>query len=369
MERVLAELIRRGRSSADFVVISSTLAPELRSLVEWHRVPVPQRPFPLKFTVFFGFAALRLLRANAHVVHTLGAIVPSRATIASVHFCHAGYRDATGRLAPPELSLARRLNTALGRRLALAAERWCYRQGRTDILAAVSEGIVRELRTHFAHVRVELTPNGVDAERFFPDAVGGAEFRAELDVGSEEVVALFVGSDWERKGLAVAIAGLAQARALGVEGLSLWVVGSGRQDRFEAVARRHGVLTDVRFFGQRQDAERFYRAADLLVFPSQYEAFPLVALEAAASGLPQVASPVHGIEELIGRNGEAGLLVDATPATVGAALARLAGDSALRSRMAVEARQRALVYTWDRCVESVLTLYRSSRALPAEARA
>ena len=198
MERVLAELVRGGGSEIDFVVVSATLSQELRRLVEWRRVPVPRRPYPLKFVLFFVLAGLRLLRRDADLVHSVGAIVPNRVDVAAVHFCHAGFRVAEGALAPRDAPLLRRLNTSLVRLLSLGAERWTYRPGRCRVLAAVSRGTARELERHYPGVAVVVISNGVDCERFAPDPERRRQVRAAQSVGDEGVVALFVGGDWDR---------------------------------------------------------------------------------------------------------------------------------------------------------------------------
>ena len=87
------------------------------------------------------------------------------------------------------------------------------------------------------------------------------------------------------------------------------MVGAGDAARIEALAGRHGVAGRLRLLGRRADVERWYQAADLFVFPTAYEAFPLVGLEAAASALPLVATAVNGIEDLV-QDGDAGLLVE-----------------------------------------------------------
>jgi glycosyltransferase involved in cell wall biosynthesis len=357
MELVLAELILRINADYRVVVVASTLSPDLRPLVEWRRVRVPRRPFPLKFLVFALLAGWQLAREQVDLVHVTGAIVPNRANLATVHLCHAGFRDAVGMFTAPGTPFFRRLNTSVARRLALAAERWCYRRSRLRVLAAVSHGLARELECHYQQVPVVVTPNGVDMERFRPVASARTRRRREEGVCPDETLALFVGGDWDHKGLGIAIAGLARAKAQGVR-LRLWVVGAGDQDRYRRLAGRLGVECYVRFFGPRMDTERFYQAADLLVLPSLYETFSLVAHEAAASRIPLVATPVHGSQELIGDD-EAGLLVERTPEAVGDALARLGADTELRRRLGRVARRRASQYNWDRSVESVVALYHS----------
>ena len=81
MDRALAELIRRGSAEFEFVVFSATLAPELRPLVEWRAITVPRRPMPLRFTLFFLLAGLRLARERFDLVCTVGAIVPNRTDV------------------------------------------------------------------------------------------------------------------------------------------------------------------------------------------------------------------------------------------------------------------------------------------------
>jgi UDP-glucose:(heptosyl)LPS alpha-1,3-glucosyltransferase len=350
MERALFELVRRGSGRYRFVVLSNELDERLRPHVEWRRIVVPRRPMPLKLPLFAAVAGLRLRRLRPDLVHTIGAIVPNQADVATIQYCHAGAVTAAGALAPRSGSRLRRANTALTSVLSLIGERWCFRSPRLRRFAAVSHGVASELRRHYPEIDVTITPNGVDVDRYRPDADVRAAVRAEHGVRDDEVVALFVGGDWERKGLGVAVDALART----TEPVQLWVVGSGPRARFERRAAELGV--DVRFFGARPDTERFFQAADVFVLPTLYETFSLVAYEAAACALPVVAPRVHGVDELVGAD-EAGLLVKRDPISVAAALSLLARDPDLRRRLGREGRRRAAAYGWDCSADSVLTLY------------
>jgi UDP-glucose:(heptosyl)LPS alpha-1,3-glucosyltransferase len=360
MERALAQLVRRARGEVEFVVLSPTLADDLRRDVEWIRVRTPARPYVLRFLVFFLAAGLRLRTIDADIRHSEGAIVPNRVDVATVQFCHAGYVAATGRLAPPGAPLARRVNTALSRIVSILAERWSYRRDRLAAFAAASADIGRELAAHYPRVPVVVTPNGADTRRFRPDPRARARVRDACGASDADVIVLFVGGDWDRKGLGVAIAALAEAAPEAAE-LVLWVVGRGDEQRFKQQARDLGVLGRVRFFGFRDDTEQFFQAADIFVLPTLYEAHPLSPHEAAASGLPVVVTHVNGVTELVGDD-EAGILVERSPAAVGAALARLANDPALRERQATRARERGAAFTWRRGSDALLDLYRSLAA-------
>jgi glycosyltransferase involved in cell wall biosynthesis len=139
----------------------------------------------------------------------------------------------------------------------------------------------------------------------------------------------------------------------------LWVVGEGDRSRFEAVARRAGVSEAVRFHGSIPNTQDVYRAADMFVLPSLYEAFSLVTLEAASSALPIiVCEGVSGVAELIADT-DAGLIVPRQPQAFAAALVKLAVDHGQRVRMGESARRRALAFSWDNSANQVRALYRS----------
>ena len=354
MERAMAELIRRQADSFRFVVVAARLAPELRPLVwRWVRIPAPRRPAPLGFAVFYLLAGLRLVGMHPDLVHTLGAIVPNRCDLTSVHCCHAGLLEARRSWAPQGAPLLRRLHTGRVGLGSLAAERWSYRPGRVRQLAAVSEGLARELERHYPGATVAVTPNGVDSDRYHPSSAARAELRAENAVADNDVVVLFVGGDWHHKGLSLAT----EATAVAGEGtgirLHLWVVGTG-------VAAHVPVSSGgsrPTFFGPRPDAERYFAAADIFVLPSCYETFSLVAHEAAACGLPIVATRVSGVEDLIGTHEDAGILVERTAHSVSDALSRLIERPEIRAEMARRGRERAATFTWERSTGSVRALY------------
>jgi UDP-glucose:(heptosyl)LPS alpha-1,3-glucosyltransferase len=356
MERAFTELIKEAHQRYRFIVVAIDLEPALVQLVEWRRIRVPKRPFPLRFALFFLLARRRLRSIDVDVVHTLGAIVPGKADVATVQFCHAAFRAQTAHLPPAaQTSPARRVNRLIARKLALLAERWCYRKARVGVLAAVSNGVADEVRRHYSGPPVVLTPNGVDHRRFRRHPIARERERREFGVTPDDVVALFLGGDWARKGVDLAIEAIAEAKRLDVA-LRLWVVGTGDRKRFTALSTRLGVADRVTFFGPRVDTERFYRAADIFVLPTSYETFSLVAYEAAASELPVVAPPVSGIADLIGDD-EAGILVRRESGSIAAALVRLARDPDLRRSLGHAGRRRSAPYTWRRSVEGVLAAY------------
>jgi glycosyltransferase involved in cell wall biosynthesis len=359
MERVHSELIRRLSERFQFVVASHTIDPDLSELVTWRRIPIIRRPAVVAMPLFFAVGSVRVKQLDVDILHTCGAIVGNRAQISTVHFCHAGFRLANGGLAPKEAPLDRRLNTTLMRTLAIAAEKWCYRGTQTHVLGAVSRQVEDELEKHYKGTRVVVTPNGVDVAAFRPEQRVREESRAKRGVTPDELVALFVGGDWDRKGLAIAIRAIAEAHRLGA-GVRLWVVGQGDEDRFRRLAIDLGVGDLVDFIGADREPSRWYRGADLFLVCSIYETFSLAMVEAAAAGLPLITTAVGVAQELVRGDpsyGVGGVVVERNSMEFGRVIAELSANESARLRMGAVALDRAQAFSWEQVTERMADVY------------
>jgi glycosyltransferase involved in cell wall biosynthesis len=357
MERAMYELIRGAHDRVDYTVVSGTLAEELRPLVRWRRVPIPEQPFPLKYFAFFGLAGLRYRRGKADLVHTLGAIIPRRADVMAVHFCHLSFQEANrknGRTSRE--SWLRRVNTGFSFWLGVTTERIFTTSRWTRTATAVSESEAVDLHRFFPGQAVSVIPNGIDQERFQPSPDTRPQVRAELGVAPGDVVALFVGGRWADKGLLLVIKALAEARTRSSVPVRLWVAGPGDVNRYQAAADELGVGEFVTFLDFVPDVERLYQGADIFVLPSMYETFSMVAYEAASCGLPVVGTRVNGIDELL-EDGTAGIMVEPTVDSVSYALSRLAVDASTRTRMGEAARARVQDNTWAAAADKTVELY------------
>lgn len=315
--------------------------------LRWLRVPGPSRPLALAYPLFLVIASALVRLRGRGEVHSTGAIVLNRTAVCTVHFCHRALAQTSSASRASRPTAAYRANAWVVRRLSRLAEAWCYRPGRARRLIGVSGGVARELGEHFPRMRdrIAVIPNGVDTEHFAPaprPAPAG-------DGGALRV--LFVGGDWERKGLPIAIAALAEC-----PGAELDVVGAGDVEGQRRLAARHGVEERVHFRGTAADTAPAYRAADVFALPTAYESFSLVTYEAAASGLPLLATRVNGIEDLV-RDGVNGWFVERSAADVAARLRTLQADPELRRRMGTAARRDSLGFSWRRVVEAYRELY------------
>jgi glycosyltransferase involved in cell wall biosynthesis len=196
------------------------------------------------------------------------------------------------------------------------------------------------------HVRT--IHNGVAAE---PAPGAGAAIRAELGIAPGEVVVAQVAVIRPGKGHAAAAAAVALLRERHPE-LRLVVAGDGparaEAERALVPLGEGGIL-----LGHRSDVMAVLDSADVLVHPSDADAFPTALIEAMAASLPVVATRVGGIPEIV-VDGETGALVPAPARAdrLAAALEPLVADAQLRARMGAAGRERYerefTVETWAR---------------------
>ena len=352
MERVLSELILGLRARGDRVtVIARTCELPEGSGVNFHRVPGPSRPFLLAYPWFLLSASLTTARRARGVLQVTGGIVLNRADVVSVHYCHQ-----VGPANPSRAGALYRANIQLVRIAKRLSERAAFRRDRGAVFACVSEGVAEEVREHYPPLarHVIAIHNGVDLERFEPGRWSD-QARAErerLGVDERELVALFVGGEWERKGLRPAIEALA-----GAPGWTLAVAGDGDRSHFEALARSLGVFDRIRWLGVRREVAPLYAMADAFLLPTSYETFSLATFEAAASGVPLLVTPVNGVRELL-EPGVNGFFIDRRPDGISEALRQLSGEPERRLEMGRAARGSSLRFSWENTVELHRRLYR-----------
>jgi glycosyltransferase involved in cell wall biosynthesis len=205
--------------------------------------------------------------------------------------------------------------------------------------------------------KLVLLGNGVDLQRFQPgaDESSRRQARAHVGVDSDAVVVGMVARLVWQKGFREIFAAAENMRATHPDVVFV-VVGGSDPDKADAIspgdlaaARRRGRIV---FTGDRDQMEHVYPAFDLFVLPSHREGFPRSAMEAAASGLPVIATDIRGCRQVVS-HGQNGLLVPLKdPVRLTAAIEALVADRALRERMGTAGRRKAEAEFDDRAVVS-----------------
>ena len=212
-------------------------------------------------------------------------------------------------------------------------------------IVASSESVRGEMLTGYPQTAslLSVIPPGVHIPIAAPDQVGQ---RRRLGLPEDARLALFIGNDYEKKGLPTLLAALAT-----LPGLHLAVVGNGAHiPAFRKRAEALGVADRVHFLGSLADVGPAYAAADLLVHPTTEDTYAMVVLEALAHGLPVVVSApaycgiaadlVHGLEALI-------VADPRDPNRLAAAVRRILDDAPFAAQLGTAGKNFAASCGWD----------------------
>jgi D-inositol-3-phosphate glycosyltransferase len=249
----------------------------------------------------------------------------------------------------------------------------------------IAATLAEQSQLHFLYQaddsKVVIIPPGVDTSRFYPIPL--AEARESIGLPVEDSLLLFVGRIEPLKGLETLIRAIARMREQGVQCQVphyLAVVGGDPSASGENLSTEMARLQDLRqqfgmdelvvFLGKRaQDSlPYYYSAADVLIMPSHYESFGMVALEAMACGTPVVASQVGGLAFLV-QDGVTGFVVpDGDPQALAEKLTRLLTDPGLRRKLGEQAAAYAGQYAWENIVDRLMVVYRDFGTEPEKSR-
>ncbi len=218
--------------------------------------------------------------------------------------------------------------------------------------------------------KVIIIPPGVDVSRFYP--IAKDEAKEFIGVTTGDKMLLFVGRIEPLKGLDVllqSIALIVNDGRLSNTHLCLVVIGgdpgadeatkSEEMARIQDMSRQLGLTDFVRFNGmQSQDSlPYYYSASEVVIVPSHYESFGMVALEAMACGIPVVASQVGGLAFLI-QDGITGFHVPVgEPEALADRIIALLMDQELRAQMGTQAADFAQAYSWKVIAEKINETY------------
>lgn len=226
---------------------------------------------------------------------------------------------------------------------------------------------VSQLTRHHFSLRFQVDPQnirivhpGVDTAPF--DALDRdycrKVIRSRHHLSASDVVILFVGMNFEVKGLDAIMEAIALTKSKQLnKTVKLMVVGKGNVRKYTGLARRLGIVEDVVFTGTIETGiEKYYLASDIFAMPSFFDTFGMAVLEAFAASLPVLISNNVGAKDLV-REDETGYIInDANPHEMSRCIIALS-DENKREKMAENAYRTATSNSWDKTAEHVNQIY------------
>jgi D-inositol-3-phosphate glycosyltransferase len=218
--------------------------------------------------------------------------------------------------------------------------------------------------------KITIIPPGVDITRFYP--IPADEAREFIGIPKDEKMLLFVGRIEPLKGIDILIKAIAQLRQSDV--LSecphyLYIIGGDPEPekaslnhemlRLQNLCKELGVGDLVLFLGKRdQDTlQYYYSAAEVVIMPSHYESFGMVALEAMACGTPVIATQVGGLQHLVQNERTGFTIPNDNVYVLEERLTQLICKPELREEMSSNSYAYARSYAWDVITPQIIDLY------------
>ena len=238
-----------------------------------------------------------------------------------------------------------------------------------DRIVAATIAEVTQLRFLYKAPSDKLVtiPPGVDVSHFYP--IPADEAKLYVGLKPDDRMVLFVGRIEPLKGVDTLIQAMSCLQLKESQRVHLAIIGgdpsaspremSAEMARLQKLCDDLSVEQTVVFLGKR-DQDRlpyYYSAAELLVMPSHYESFGMVALEAMACGTPVIASEVGGLAYLV-RDGETGFTIpDQEPEALCEKMSWLLNDHDLRKQMSERAVEYAQDYAWEKIAKQIIGVY------------
>ena len=360
--RVNYEIARQAADRGwQVTLVTGELAPDLqaRANVIWQRICRTTKYSALAGDLYFARRSARWLRAHRgdfDVVHVNGAVTRGASDVNAAHFAHGAW-------------LRSPVHPCRVRGGAHGAYQWLYSTlnarwekpafADAGIVVAVSESIRRELREiGVPDAKIRTIVNGVDLDEFRP----GKEDRAALGLPPGVPLALFAGDlRLARKNLDTVLRGVARAPRL-----HLAVCGDARHSPYPDMAAQLDIADRVHFLGFRRDMAAIMRGCDFLAFPSRYEPFGLVLLEALASGLPVLTAQTTGGANILTPDCGAVLADAGDDAGMARIMQTWINDPARLLAMKTQARQVAQQHGWAQMADAYLRLYSEIAPMQAD---
>ena len=225
-----------------------------------------------------------------------------------------------------------------------------------DAIVANSKYMKTKLETFYGvdPDKIVVIPNGIDLTMFT-----GHSNKLLLQ-GDPSI--LFLGYPGRMKGVDILLQAIASLKSE-LPDMRLHLVGWAQESSDQEMVNKLGIEKFVVFHGgvSHKMVPLYFRSADICVFPSRHEGFPLTVLEAMASGTPIIASNIDIFRDVL-NEGERGLLFDlADPSTLANSILALYRNLPLRRKLSQAALRLVPKYSWENIADMYISLYHRLR--------
>ncbi len=362
-EKYTVELSRRLAREHEVHVFAQEWSFNGNEKIIFHKIPkLFTKPSYLN-QLLFSFFTRRLVDSSFDIVHS-----HERVTSFDVLTVHCPcFRSSTTREKRGLKKGLLRFSTLISpRKLAylwLEKRQFSYHEDR--LLIAVSRNVMKDVQASYALPDrcFNVAYPGVDLNltQKIRDENTRWSLRSKLKIEDQDLVLLFVGTEFKRKGLDALIKGFA---ALSPNRMKLVIAGGGEKEAYARLAKSLNIDDRVIFLGLVKNIEEIYTIADIYILPTLSDPAGMAPLEAMAFGLPTIisCSRYAGIAEHI-TNGEALILQNPEdPAEIADSIRKML-DENVRAELSRKGRDLVQRLTWDRTTADTLYAYNRVLAL------
>ena len=364
IERYVVELAHYLNAKHDVSIVCNNWDEMYTGQFKFIKIPMLTKPFFLSSLSFSVMVFFRLNYEDFDIIHTQGAN-SFKQHIVHAHSCHKTWFFES-------LKAAKRFSNAWWLKifnplhyLTMFTETIQYKSRSFKCVIAISENIKTELMKYhkISPDQICVVYSGVKCDEFHPkhkDTFRN-QIRAKYNLKEEDLVLVFVANEFKRKGLLVLLRAIAILKNTNIK---LFVIGKDNRTPYQKEARSLRIYDQVIFVGSTGTLNHYYAASDIFVFPTQYEPFGLVIIEAMAAGLPVIISKIAGAAEIIEDRKDGILIKDVFDVNEIAEHLNYLIDAKSRDTMEKLAREKAEKYSWDKVCKEIVNVYEQVVLVP-----
>ena len=358
-ERYAIEVTRRLAVTHDVHVFAQEWSWHGKEALTFHKIPRPFKKPSWLNQVLFSYFCKRSAGSDFDIIHSHERV--TNFDILTIHCpCFRSYITDEKRLWK-KIYIWFRVVLSPRSLAYLWLEKKQFTYNSKRLLIAVSENVTKNVQANYPLPRhaFRIAYPGVDKNLAFKQSnpTDRRMLRDKLGIPWDDLVILFVGTEFKRKGLDALLKGFATTVN---DDLKLVIAGGGggKKTEYVQLAKNLGISDKTVFLGLVEDVENLYAASDIYILPTLSDPSPMAPVEAMASGLATIMSNelYSGTAEHI-KHGEALILRDPRdPEEIAGAIHKLM-DKDYRSELAEKGRRVAETLTWGKATEVTLAAY------------